>query len=161
MKLKTAAVIAFVELIVLSIAVSAQARIGWTLEECIQHYGPDTPVDGADKNGNAVTWHTFNVHGWDITVVAFKNGKVADITYEKPTEDRFTLAEIRDLLAKNGGDFGHDKVHEVTIKGEHSYSIETPNGQLLHGVLVQHRQGDWTFEISLSGNGVNNSTEGL
>jgi hypothetical protein len=61
MKLKTAAVIAFVELIVLGITVSAQARIGWTLEECIQHYGPDTPVDGADKNGNAVTWHTFNV----------------------------------------------------------------------------------------------------
>ena len=31
MRLKTAAVIAFAELIVLSIAVSAQARIGWTL----------------------------------------------------------------------------------------------------------------------------------
>jgi hypothetical protein len=62
-------------------------------------------VDGVE-NGNAVTWHTLNVHGWDITVVAFENGKltaqVTALTYEKLTEDRFTLPEIRDLLAKNG-----------------------------------------------------------
>ena len=24
--------------------------------DCIQHYGQDTPVDGVDKEGKAVTW---------------------------------------------------------------------------------------------------------
>ena len=65
-------------------ATLAQARIGWTLEECIQHYGPDNPLNGLDKSGSPITWHKFDVHGWDITVVAFENGKVTDITYEKP-----------------------------------------------------------------------------
>jgi hypothetical protein len=71
---------AFAFAVALLTALSAQARIGWTLEECIKNYGPDTPVDGADQNGDPITWHTFNVHGWDVTVIAFKNDKVTDIS---------------------------------------------------------------------------------
>lgn len=74
---------------------SAQARIDFTLDECIKQYG--TPYANLDVNN--YEWHIGEtyVQAW------FDNGKVVFMHYARPFLKQFTGSEIQDLYLKNGG----------------------------------------------------------
>ncbi|SRR5258708_6832570 len=76
---------------------TAQARLGWTLEKCIEFYGPNTA--GSDKDGTR--WQTFEKEGIKITCV-FRDNHAVYIRYDfswlgQPP----SVHQIHDLLDKN------------------------------------------------------------
>jgi hypothetical protein len=78
-------------------ATSARAGLGWTLDECRQHYGgvQNTSQDGARPH------YGFTAKGFAI-FVWFLDGKVSHIVYQKlDSEIDITAAEIEILLQAN------------------------------------------------------------
>jgi hypothetical protein len=81
----------------------SQARIGWTLEECREHYGKevDVSVPPAGPLHELVLFHAGNFY----IGVKFLDGKVGYIHYGKRGEDfgkKLSHEELSDLLEKNG-----------------------------------------------------------
>lgn len=77
---------------------NAQARIGWTLEQCKAAYGEGVAVWGGQ-------YHNFQVGDFKIRVQIY-DGKVIKIDYTKPGEDptpEFTPDEAQTILLKNSG----------------------------------------------------------
>ncbi len=78
----------------LTIANTAQAVLGWTLDECQQHYGK--PISSMEMAGFPVT--TFVYESYRISVLV-SNGKVVLSLYIKPS---ITDADLMRLLFANG-----------------------------------------------------------
>jgi hypothetical protein len=88
-------ILSMVALASLTIASSAYAGLGWSLDECRQHYGQEDP-----ENHSAQAT-VFNVKGYEIDVW-FLNQKVSRIAYCKssPLLDNI----VPDLLDQNAPD---------------------------------------------------------
>jgi len=78
----------------LTIANTAQAALGWTLDECQQHYGK--PISSMEMAGFPVT--TFVYQSYRISVLV-SDGKVVLSLYIKPS---ITDADLMRLLFANG-----------------------------------------------------------
>jgi hypothetical protein len=79
---------------------TSQARIGWTEDECREHYGKEIDIGRAD----GTLYEVFHVGNLNINL-SFLGGKVAHISYVKVGEDQgkeFSDEEIKDLLQQNG-----------------------------------------------------------
>jgi hypothetical protein len=85
-------------LLAVTVAATAQARLGWTLEQCEKQYGKHVMTRGSE--------YMFTVGEYNLTCyIPSDVGKVVAIQYTKgkfgmPT-DKFTPSEIDDLLYKN------------------------------------------------------------
>jgi hypothetical protein len=79
----------------------AQARIGWTLAECEQHYGKAisrvSPLDGQ-------TVYDFTVGNIQITAVLGYNNVVSEMEYNKLDFTNWNIDEITTLMEKNKGE---------------------------------------------------------
>lgn len=88
---------------------NAQARIGWTMEECIKQYGKNyTKTENILASWETVyCWQT----GYAMITATFEKGKVVRMHYTNtesiengdPDNGYFTVKQIKDLYAKNGG----------------------------------------------------------
>ena len=74
-------------------ALNAQARIGYTLDECVKQYG----TSYSNEDGK----YEWNI-GDNCLQARFENGKVVSMHYERPFLKKFTGSEIQDLYLKNG-----------------------------------------------------------
>jgi hypothetical protein len=86
-------------LVALSALANAQARLGWTLSECVAKYGPYT------ISTEVMTMYHFHVDHFRISVI-LKDDRVASIGYSKDDNIPITPAEVDELKAKNGSDYG-------------------------------------------------------
>jgi hypothetical protein len=85
----------------LVIATTGRARIGETLEECINRYGPpESDLEAAPYHPQAAEC-AFIKDGFDIAVILYK-GKVADIMFRKVDGGRINDSEVDALLEANG-----------------------------------------------------------
>jgi hypothetical protein len=79
-------------------AFNSQARIGYTLDECIKQYGmPYSKIDW--DAGLLYEWHIGDtyVQAW------IDNGKVVYMHYAREFLKKFSGVEVQDLYLKNGG----------------------------------------------------------
>ena len=81
----------------LTIAYTSRAAIGWTLDECKQHYGSEGTADGKDELG--LESYEFSAQGYRINVSLDETGKVISVSYMTPT---FEDGAIDKILANNG-----------------------------------------------------------
>jgi hypothetical protein len=77
-------------------AANSQAALGWTLAECIQHFGSQTQRGQATTAGRMSYW--FASKGYSIDVLIL-NGRVSRVTYISPSG--FDLGGARILLVSN------------------------------------------------------------
>jgi hypothetical protein len=95
-------------------ALNAQARIGYTLAECVKQYGGQPEAifaPGEEMMPDAKYRGTVIAHwtvGETFVEVTFDNKKVVSISYSISSDSRgflggFTETEINELYAKNGG----------------------------------------------------------
>ena len=80
------------------LATTAKAGLGWSLEECVQHYGkPEytTPLTDALTD---LPSYDFKTKGFEITAVIGSEGKVVGITYFSHV---MSEQDIDSLLAAN------------------------------------------------------------
>ena len=88
-------------------ALNVQARIGYTLKECVRFYKPKpTEVSTISEDALGRKFVIFSVG--DVMVSCyFINSKVAQVVYERPNGDLpnlpFSPAEAEELYARNGG----------------------------------------------------------
>ncbi len=80
-----------------ALAAAAQARLGETLNQCIERYGPVIETRRAELPQSDAEVAVFSKAAVTI-MVEFKEGKAWHITFRKP---QLTLAEINALLAAN------------------------------------------------------------
>jgi hypothetical protein len=80
-----------------SIAITSQARIGYTLDQCVKEYGPYKI-----RQSWCGTVYDFQVNGERLGVVLQKD-LVSAIDYNKPAGAKFDINEIDELLDKNKG----------------------------------------------------------
>ena len=78
-------------------ATTTQARIGYTLNQCVKEYGPYKM-----RQSWIGTVYDFQVNGERLAVV-IQNDLVSSIQYNKPTGVQFDVNEMDDLLDKNKG----------------------------------------------------------
>lgn len=84
----------------LSLSISAQARLGWTLDECKEHYGEATARPSV-MDGTTV--YDFTVSGIHITASIGIDNVVSKIEYWKADYSNWNLDQIKTLLEKNKG----------------------------------------------------------
>jgi hypothetical protein len=89
----------------LGVAVTSQAKIGWTLERYQEAYGNETEVFRSPEDGREV--HHFLIEGIHIYVAFDAAGKVDHIEYT-PVKGRFSLDTLHQLLEANSGGFEWD-----------------------------------------------------
>jgi hypothetical protein len=82
---------------VLMTACNSQAGLGWTLDECIQHYGDALGSPESDAYGTA---YGFSAKGYVISVW-INGGKVSRLGYSK---SNLSTGEVRVLLSANAPD---------------------------------------------------------
>jgi hypothetical protein len=125
----------FLLLIIAGSLGTASARIGWTLEECVQKYGRYY-IANKEKAG-----YSFRV-GDMLIDTYFLHGSVAVIMYHKGDEGTFTADEIGLLMEKNGGEKEWAfkfKNHETD--GGMVYSVwETKDGSLYTLYVTKSRK---------------------
>ena len=78
--------------------ISAKAGLGWTLDECKQHYGRpiSKPIGSAGKRKA----HVFFSKGYNI-VVWFLHDRVSRFCYGKKSGAQLSVGEANDLLTIN------------------------------------------------------------
>jgi hypothetical protein len=76
---------------------NSQAGLGWTLNECIQHYG--SPVAAPQPSPDGIAYG-FSAKGYFI-LVWINGGKVSRVGYNK---SNLSTGEVRFLLSTNGRD---------------------------------------------------------
>lgn len=142
-------------------AASAQARLGWTLDQCIQQYGPlvseDHPTDvlaGKIQLDEFATDYVFSAGGFKITVNLF-NGKVFGIRYTKGTFGEFTEAELKALFEKNAmGSVWHDPSTSGGKVSENRISQSFKRGEKL-----KLNDDVWVWEHTVVGAAQTSSSE--
>jgi hypothetical protein len=82
----------------LGLTMSAQARLGWSLDECRNHWGPPTRVGYVTNAGQ--TCYNFRVSQKLFAQVYLLDGTVNSIAYCS-RDGKFLLNSVRDLLQKN------------------------------------------------------------
>src|SRR5260370_26873621 len=88
----------FVLLLVVAASLeTVAARVGWTIEECVKHYGK---FGSYDEKLNAYTFRVGDV----VAYAYFVHGLVGMMGYQKADRSHFTDEEINVLLRKNGGE---------------------------------------------------------
>jgi hypothetical protein len=88
----------------------ANARIGWTLDQCVKLYGPYT---SRVSQAYGMTVYDFTVGSFDLTVGLDRDGLVKAIDYHKADYSGFSDGEIFTLMDKN--------------KGESTWDYKNPN----------------------------------
>jgi hypothetical protein len=78
------------------LATTAKAGLGWSLEECIQHYGK--PEYTNSDPFTDLLWYHFKTKGFEIQALLNKAGKVVGITY---LSHEMSERDINNLLAGN------------------------------------------------------------
>jgi hypothetical protein len=135
---------------------TAQARIGWTMEQCISKYGQPTygyeteenvykhpsrnePADAVlsviRESGENWKAYIFQIGGMTI-YASFYDGVVSNIAY-KP-DDAFTLAQAMTILNKNSSEWkkdGVDRDHVSTITEQDEDYLFSTTG---HRRLLAH-----------------------
>ncbi len=77
----------------LLLAKTAEAGLGWTLEDCKKHYGEPS---GSMANSSGVNDYFFSAKGFDIRVAIDKSGdgKVVAVKYQKPVILDYVITEL-------------------------------------------------------------------
>jgi hypothetical protein len=78
------------------LATTAKAGIGWSLEECMQHYGK--PVYTNSDPFTDLLWYHFKPKGFEIQALLNNAGRVVGITY---FSHEMSEQDINNLLASN------------------------------------------------------------
>jgi hypothetical protein len=82
----------------LCFTLTSQARIGWTLGQCIGEYGPVTFQKAQDANQGTAYW--FERHDPKI-IVTLINNRVEGITYEKQSGADFYQPDLDAFSSQN------------------------------------------------------------
>jgi hypothetical protein len=119
--------------------ISAKAGLGWTFDECKQHYGqPASKPIGSEGKRKA---HVFVSKGY-IIVVWFLHDRVSRVCYGKKSGAQLSVGEVNDLLTTN---VPEDVEWTVPAKDEASdqyWRLGTKTGEDTPTYLaVQSRQG--------------------
>jgi hypothetical protein len=78
--------------------ISAKAGLGWTFDECKQHYGrPISKPIGSEGKRKA---YSFRSKGYNI-VVWFLHDRVSRVCYGKKSGAQLSVGEVNDLLTIN------------------------------------------------------------
>ena len=123
---------------------TASARVGWTLEECVQQYGKPYLYD---KRLNS---YSFRVG--DVGALAyFLRGLVGKMTHVKAGGGEFTDEEINILLRKNGGERKWRKVWDGqrSANGNVSSSWVT-NDHYLVAVYVSQTNDSTPLHVTIT-----------
>jgi hypothetical protein len=140
---------------VLVSALSAQARIGWTLEQCKNYYQAE--ISSQDLHKAGVGERPVDIRA-DLTIDPFKirlylkRDTVVSISYDR-YQQPFGYSELEKILALNGGadvtwvsDSPTGSHHEI---GENCGWAGYKNGQLfLLAMSFKANNGSYTFNIS-------------
>jgi len=130
----------------LSAVPRAQARIGWTMQQCVTQYGQPTIDNGKIQNDAIKTirtsgedWKTyiFQVEGMSI-YTSFYQGVVSNVAYQ-PDSD-LTLAQAKAILAKNASNWKKDSANSDDTSDEF---ISTANQHKLRASLWWGTSGDF------------------
>jgi hypothetical protein len=119
--------------------ISAKAGLGWTFDECKQHYGqPVSKPIGSEGKRKA---HLFSSKGY-IIVVWFLHDRVSRVCYGKKSGEQLSVGEVNDLLTTN---VPEDVEWSVPAKDEASdqyWRLGTKKGEGIPTYLaVQSKQG--------------------
>jgi len=119
--------------------ISAKAGLGWTFDECKQHYGqPVSKPIGSDGKRKA---HLYFSKGY-IIVVWFLHDRVSRVCYGKKNGAQLSVGEVNDLLTTN---VPEDVEWSVPVKDEASdqyWHLGTKKGEDTPTYLaVQSKQG--------------------
>jgi hypothetical protein len=99
MKTFTLKPLKWIAVLLLVFAITAHARIGWTLEQCKAAYGPDIAFS-KDQGVLGIGYWFENKDKLQVTVV-IRNHKVQYIAYRKPSKGEFSQREFNELSAQN------------------------------------------------------------
>jgi hypothetical protein len=136
------------------LSISAQAHIGWSLQQCIDRYGAEVK---ASKNTNSGEIHYFVKAGYRLSVI-LRNNKVKSIIYRK-SDEPFTSVEIdiiqklnqKELLGCEGISWVDNtdvpngvKVWDLVREGEEQLQTLLSNGDL-NDQKLEIRTGDQIF----------------
>ena len=117
---------------------AAQARIGWTLEQCKTQYGEASKYAHQKPESDAIdtarafsdsddSIYVFASSGFKITI-GFHEGVANVITYEPANNEDLTYKQASEILSKNSGtvwkrekDLEDDTADLLTTKGKHDY----------------------------------------
>jgi hypothetical protein len=119
--------------------ISAKAGLGWTFDECKQHYGqPVSKPIGSEGKRKA---HLFSSKDY-IIVVWFLHDRVSRVCYGKKSGAQLSVGEVNDLLTTN---VPEDVEWSVPTKDEASdqyWRLGTKKGEETPTyVAVQSKQG--------------------
>jgi hypothetical protein len=78
--------------------ISAKAGLGWTFDECKQHYGQPVSKPIASEGKRKV--YSFRSKGYNI-VVWFLHDRVSRVCYGKKNGGQLSVGEVNDLLTIN------------------------------------------------------------
>jgi hypothetical protein len=107
--------------ILTTLIIPVHAEIGWTLQDCIKHYGKDvTPP--IEHHGEMV--HNFHFGKYYVDAYLSGNpGIVAGIQYRRLDLKELTIGEIARFLRENGSD-----LEWTFVKGVYAFEISTWQG---------------------------------
>jgi hypothetical protein len=94
------------------LATTAKAGLGWSLEECIQHYGKPE-YTSSDPSTDLPSYH-FKAKGFEISALVNNEGKVVGIRY---FSHEMSEQDINNLLAGNAPKAEWQK----RVKDEHTF----------------------------------------
>jgi hypothetical protein len=88
------------------IAATAQARIGWNLEQCRTNYGHEVKLEKAWCGGTA---YGFVSNGLYIYAITGSDGKISDVSYfDNKTADKISPLLKQQLLRLNQAGFQYE-----------------------------------------------------
>ena len=132
------------------LATTAKAGLGWSLEECIQHYGK--PEYTNSDPFTDLLWYHFKTKGFEIQALPNDAGKVVGITYfshEMSEQDINSLlacnapkAEWQKRSSKNSASWGEETdwigLEDGSRKySARSYTLNNPNANAeVYGTIV-------------------------
>ena len=91
-------ILAWVLAVFMAGTIGAKAGLGWTFDECKQHYGqPVSKPVGSEGKRKA---HLFFSKGYNI-VVWFLHDRVSRVCYGKKNGEQLSVGEVNDLLTIN------------------------------------------------------------
>jgi hypothetical protein len=94
----------FISITVLATALAfqCQAHIGWSLKECVAHYGKEVtpPVWHKGKTIHYFHYQNLDLEAW----ISDETNTVTEMWYGKPDHKEFSIVQVNKLLDENGPD---------------------------------------------------------
>lgn len=126
------------------------AQIGWTLEECKQHYGKlvSEPTKNIDPG---VTQYHFKSGAFDLYVrISASSHLVTAMYYSKLDRSPFSMAEISRLLKENGAGLNwSEQKEEQPVSSDQKSWIGEKNGKTILSASYRLMEEDEGYVLNI------------